>query len=222
MYRRMTIEEFANLPDGSSCYVYNNTNREGNKVTRPRGQLFLVLKDGATKVDVLIPDTWLPVDLTAYAPLNVIKASIDLRNFIRSEALILMATDEARAILASSDAQAEIADMRKRQSERPLPVQSPSTLSEKFTIDTGSGVPKAIVEEVELVASPLEKLVASVNNGNVSDKEAVASLVSLKPTPNDVIAVLSSIADNTSSFFSALTAIIEDANDVAVKGDSFR
>lgn len=117
----------------TSIYVVNNTGNLGTK-DKPSiaGEVIIPIVDGTDSVPVKVPNTWIPIDISAQADVeDIIKSSRFLRA-VNSRAIILIDEAQALKILENADAHAELDRLAvDRGASRPSEITSTTTQIEK-------------------------------------------------------------------------------------------
>lgn len=156
------------------CYVINNSTGRNE---RPRGIMFLSVKDGDREQAIEIPATWIPIDLYSYVSPEALRASVDFRTLIRENHLVAISEKEADNILSSSSAKTEA----KRVSEvSDAYKKTRSSLTNgQISISTG-GNSMLVTEDAPAASSgpnpQFLNLIESFNNGDISDDRASEQL----------------------------------------------
>lgn len=77
---------------------------------RPSGQVLLTVarENGHTSI-ITIPETWIPIDISAQAPINMILESTDFTRLVHSKILRVISEEAAEQILKMKEAQEEAA-----------------------------------------------------------------------------------------------------------------
>ena len=92
--------------EGLSVWVVNNAN--------PSGSINLSINDGTgNQIPIVIPITWVPVDLTTQATKSAIVTSPQFRRLVASRMLLLVSEETAIKSLSTKEAQEENARIYK-------------------------------------------------------------------------------------------------------------
>jgi len=155
-----TLDEILN--SDSPVYVINNT--------KDRGRVLISFADPATGrvQSVPIPVTWIPICISDLVPRDLLKASIDFRNFITRGILKLVDPEEAQRILATPEAQEELRRLYSSQyakSGADAPVATPE-----------------VADEGDEVSPKVQDIVLRLESGSLTPGEAVGTLRSLAPS----------------------------------------
>lgn len=96
----MTLKELEADKEGTSVWAMNNTN--------PRGALNLTMPDGLGGTTIMVlPVTWIPVDLTTQATKEMLLKSPVFRRMVTMQVIQLLTEEAAAAIMTDPDAKKE-------------------------------------------------------------------------------------------------------------------
>lgn len=192
------------------CYVINNSNGQ-NK--RPRGILFMSVKDGDREVAIELPATWIPIDLYGYASPEAIRQSVDFRTLMRENHIVAIASNEAKEILGTSAAREE----KGRISLRSDTKSDDNVNTGKISINTGGS--SVITESsVATASSPVNEqlvtLINGFNNNEIMDERASQNLRQMVNAGQVSLQQLQSsamkISNTGSTFYSTLEELISE------------
>lgn len=101
------LRRLNNANELTSIYVLNHVDINNR---RPSGQVLLTVarENGHTSI-ITIPETWIPIDISAQAPINMILESTDFTRLVHSKILRVISEEAAEQILKMKEAQEEAA-----------------------------------------------------------------------------------------------------------------
>lgn len=198
--------------------------------SQQRGDVTMFIKDeDGNDIQIMLPSTWLPIDLTQFAPINLFSKSTTFRNYLRSRLIGIVSDDVAAQLLNRPDAAAE----KTRVSREISSMQNAPALHEvgggesvKLNIGAG-GVQVSRVEDEAIQKSSsadlmqgntpaLKAILAKVANAQPADMEAVhPELVGflVSATDAEIKALAAGLSSHTSPVYdytdAALNAMAE-------------
>lgn len=130
--------------DSLSVWVVNNAN--------PAGSINLSINDGTgNMIPIVIPITWVPVDLTTQATKSAIITNPQFRRLVASNMLLLLSEEEALKKLNTKDAQEENARIYKTSAMQST-VNMPTNVQDQLRAEKAqvSGFVMNIVERKDI------------------------------------------------------------------------
>lgn len=186
-----------------SIYVVNSSD---NGRRQPKGNIvFTVTGQDGTTLTVVVPKTFVPIDLTTWCRAEDIKNSTEFRALIRKSQLHVIDAKYAEQFLSQPASVAEVERLSKTRSG----IISDNTVPKNITL----GMTSSDTVEEEPVRSPLIKgrinpafeLLVNKFNAGVEEKLLIAELRTLDLTQEDLVWATNNIKDTSSDFFAALS-----------------
>lgn len=208
----LSLEEIKSIAEkDGSLYVINYTDR-GRQ--RNRGIFHLqVIDESGESFAIVVPNTWIPVDLSMFCSIKQLVKSQSFLNAFRNTDLICISSGQAKQILDNPDAQseAEKVALKYKLNVAAKPSISISTDS-SISVNNLPSQPSSVEDEDTMTPSD-EKLlgiVDSFNKNQVSDIDAVNQLKAINPPPRDnaIRESLMRISFTTSPFYITLSDLI--------------
>lgn len=208
-------------------WVVNTSDRGG---TQKRGDVLFMIKDeDGTDIQILIPATWLPIDLTQFTNIGVFAKSTNFRTYVRNQLLVVISDETAEQLMKMPGAIAERNKVdREIEMQRHAAKLSDNIGGSTVTLGVGGdGVQVTSREDKELQRlsnddmhagnTPKAKAILNkVANATVSDMEAIhPDLVDFLVTATDqeIKTIAAGLSSHTSPVFDytdvALNAIAE-------------
>ena len=100
----LTLVELLDEKESAPLYVINSSDLNRSQ---PRGDIYITVSNGGRDQIVKIPNTWIPIDLTAYAPRTIILGNPDFRQALQRRRITAIGNKTASDILMSVEAQEE-------------------------------------------------------------------------------------------------------------------
>lgn len=197
----------------NAIYVMNNSSGSNE---RPRGIVFLSMKDGDREIPIQIGATWLPVNMLEFASKDAVLSSVDFRRWIREGVLVAISEAQAEAILDSGEAKQE----RIRYNETFAEVPGNSKIRSNdgdVTIQTGAGsspIHMPVVSNAKEPSPKFAELANQFNANTISDDGASEAITNLFRTGAVSIEQLQMgamlIKNNSSKFYRQVENLISN------------
>jgi hypothetical protein len=146
----MDIKQYASLDDAVRAVIAINVSDRGGK--QNKGELVFTTATETGKIDIRLPDTWIPVDLSKYASIDDIAKSNDLRNLMRKGLVILIPAEQSKTIEQHPNYAKELSRVNERISKRDVLGSLTDSTSDTFTLNVG-GVSSSIQAPLDLPES---------------------------------------------------------------------
>ena len=150
------IHDLENQSKGS-VWVLNKTRKE------ERSELFFtVAKQNGTGLDqVVIPDTWIPIDLTQSVPIKQLIANSDFRRGLRDRFFVVITDEYARELLdqeGASDEQQRLIDLAQGVGGEFLNAPEEQALDDRHDVsdqirNLGSIIQEGAQEEIRIIGT---------------------------------------------------------------------
>lgn len=157
---KVTIQLYNSLEEAAAdgdFFVINNSDGRG---VRMKGQVIfnILARDGAART-IVIPPTWMPIDLKNYLSAEDISASTLLRDYVRRQILVLCKKESFDDLRAHPDYQKEFERVNKI-------VGSVPTMATEMEINVGVG--NAVTAEndargIQPVKTPIVEMIMNSN-----------------------------------------------------------
>lgn len=154
-------------------YVLNQSDKTSED--KIRGQLFFTVRDATGSVQIIVPDTHIPFDLTEFASTGTLQAASSLRRLVMAGTLVVLSADQALRLLASAEAQAE---MRRISAPGKLKRADDADMAQ-FATDHAK---KLMAEVVGVPATYAEQTMEKYRSGEVNLDQLIVIVSALRPT----------------------------------------
>lgn len=210
----LSMEEVNKLPANGTLYVLN-TSSLGNKQTSGRMLLPVIIGNSGRETVISIPNTFIPIELTAYAPLEAIRNSSEFYSFVSKRVLTPINSKEAKAYLQTPEATAELNRLAEMDAlERATPS---AIMPTKVTIGRGSAAPEpSITPEQAKLTPEFVALVTQFSNGG-DDFKIASAIDNMSITVEDSVYGFDNVRNTASKTYLAIGDALERA-----QGSSFR
>jgi hypothetical protein len=221
----MSIEKFTNLDmaiKNDTLIAINVSDKQGSQ---NKGQLvFTVSTKSGAKIDIMLPPTWLPQDLTAYASMADFADCLELRALLRNNLIILISRKQFEQLQKSPDYEKEKHRVAQLQTKLSKALQDETTT---FNLNVNSHpveVKKAdLVEELpsDVTVSGNTSIVSKVRNlvyeslldfgsSHQSITDLINYIESIQPplTHADYSAIISKTKDRTNPVYRIALEVI--------------
>ena len=225
----MSFQAIQKLVDAGDLYVINNSDL-GNK--QSRGNIVMDINgENNNSFAVTILNTWVPQNLANFCDPQLYMKSNTFRNFVAKNILIVIATEEALSILATSSAKEALKEAQAAGAAYAANLASSldtNTISAgSVTIDTKTGRIQETVKTVDAVQmsaddNELHRMVASFNQGSLSDEDAIVALMTLSPTVDALKIAGGAITNTGSRLYFNIGEMISNATRTSVDEGDFR
>lgn len=163
----LALHEVMDVEKGA-IWVLNTSERVSDGV---RGDVFLQCMQGSQPVNVRIPSTWLPVELTAWAPRKALLESRYFTDAVRKEVIQLVTPEWANQQLDGNDARAEQKRLRDREAQ--IEQATAGKILKPEVVRRNVDARDIIDDSTDSQASPITaRFVSWVNKLNEQDEDA--------------------------------------------------
>lgn len=209
--------------DGS-LYIMNYTDR-GRQ--RNRGVFHMSATDESGQAfQIVIPNTWIPIDLSTYGSVKQLVKSQSFLNAFRTRDLIAISTEHAKSILRSAEAQeeAEKVNIKYNRTGSGISTETISiTTSSSIDINNLPSQPSETAQKEEVVTASdmaLGQLIDQFNKNQIGDAAAVTALLEISPPPQTKALQegIVSITFTTSPFYMKLADLLATGHGEPVGG----
>lgn len=137
---------------------------------KPKGDISFAIKgDDNEIVSVVIPKTWIPIDLTAYANKQSILRSTHFRRLVSKGVIKIISNEEASTILSEPDANEEVSRLTK------------SVYSENLKIKKIENSKESVVRKGDIEILPYNaSMVSIMSREDLNDSEKMQMLRSIE------------------------------------------
>lgn len=227
----MRVTPYANMDEAIKANEFFAVNVSDRKATQPRGQLTFRVptSDPDNPIDVMLPATWLPIDLKTYASPEDLARSNELRALHRNNLLIFVNREVVEKMQTSQRYEAErqrVEAFSKARSKDPE--SSTYDLAELMPDDVTPDKQESVAENNTPPATtdPVRQAVqaglrTALSKGYSSSKDDIANLLSnLHVLPADIDVVLASHEDKSNPIYSAFVEARDIVSDKGFKWTS--
>lgn len=173
-----------------------------------------VADESGQMIGITIPKTWIPINLSTFiSPKQLVKSQVFLNAF-RSQDLICISDNEAKAIMNRSDASTELDKVNAKYKTKMANRSKLNINTAESTVLHNTSQPSEQSSEQEAQLTPSDEklmvLVDRFNRNAISDNDAVAQLEAIQPAPTPVALqdAAIKITFTTSPFYVALGEMI--------------
>ena len=218
--------EIEKMAASGSLHVINNTDQSN---TRARGIIAMdVTGEDNQPFAIIIPDTWIPVDLAGYcAPVLFLKSNV-FRRFITQKNLLVVNASTAKEMLNAPSYKEEQKRVNEfiagKRNALNTAMGSGGVEDGTVVINTGSSMNFNVAvnsseDNVVPDNNELHRLISQFNSGEINDEQAVEMLTTLSPDIGALKEVSGSVLNTGSALFGKIGDLISGMTPAATQGN---
>jgi hypothetical protein len=177
---KLSITELLDEKDSAPLYAINTSDING---LQPRGDVYITVRNGDRDQMIKLYNTWIPIDLTAFAPRQTILNSPDFRQAMQRGRIQLVSNSVANDVLQSGEAADEerVLRIRENYSDPDAQAQQIQAAGLNNTVQA-QNANRQLARGENLLVGVQPQVVGMMERESMTDRDVVTSLRTIAST----------------------------------------